>query len=172
MDRSVRVALLALVFMVRPSAAQLEKVPPNAQEQPTSVKPSVPDPNTTNASEILRTFRTLKFETSTWLAKPEMCEGALQSYKEFETWDLTIVRTVAEVVITIDHQPGWFYYQYSMVHPRTGVVLASGNVTAWDGKTACGSVAKLVVERIKRARTAQPDSSQAKPQKKEQPKKD
>ena len=168
MVSSLGVALLSLFLVLRPSVAQAEEIQ-TGQDQAVSAKPAGTE---NSAAEILRNFRTLRVETGTWLAKPEMCEGALQSYKEIETWDLTIVRKGADVVLKVDHQPGWFYYQYSMVHPQTGVVLASGNVTAWDGKTACGSVAKLVVERIKRARAIQPDRSQAKPPKNEQPKKD
>jgi hypothetical protein len=82
-----------------------------------------------------------------------MCEGALQKHPEFDFWELSLVRGGgAEVVIKIDHQPGWFYYQYSMVHTGTRVVLASGNVSAWDGKVACDKVADKIIERIKQAR--------------------
>jgi len=82
-----------------------------------------------------------------------MCEGALQKHREFDAWELSIVRDAgAEVVIKIDHQPGWFYYQYSMVHSATGIVLASGNVTAWDGKVACEKVGDILIDRVKRVR--------------------
>jgi len=105
------------------------------------------------ATQLLRSLQTIRIETGTWLAKPEMCEGALQKHREFEAWELSIVRAArADVILKIDHQPGWFYYQYSMVHTASQVVLASGNVTAWDGKVACGKVADAVIDRIKRAR--------------------
>ena len=91
--------------------------------------------------------------TGTWLAKPEMCEGALQKHREFDDWELSILRARgADVLVKIDHQPGWFYYQYSMVHGASGLVLASGNVSAWDGPAACGKVAGLIIERTKRVR--------------------
>ena len=58
----------------------------------------------------------------------------------------------ADVVLKIDHQPGWFYYQYSMVDTARQVVLVSGNVTAWDGKVACNKVADIVIDKIKKVR--------------------
>ena len=110
--------------------------------------------NQSRASHLLRSYQTIRIETGTWLAKPEMCEGALQKHKEFDAWELSIVRSGrADVVLTINHQPGWFYYQYSMVHNATQVVLASGNVTAWDGTVACKMVADAVVDRTKQARS-------------------
>jgi trehalose utilization protein len=39
-----------------------------------------------------------------------------------------------------------------MVHTPSRLVLASGNVTAWDGKVACNMVADRIVERIKKVR--------------------
>ncbi len=106
-----------------------------------------------SSADLLRTFRTIQIVTGTWLAKPEMYEGALQKHREFDEWELSLVRGGgAEVVVKIDHQPGWFYYQYSMVHTPSRLVLASGNVTAWDGKVACNMVADRIVERIKKVR--------------------
>src|SRR5215831_6471772 len=105
------------------------------------------------ATQLLRSYQTIRIETGTWLAKPEMCEGSLQKHREFEEWKLSIVRSGrADVVLTISHQPGWFYYQYSMVDTASQVVLASGNVTAWDGTVACSMVADAVVERTNKAR--------------------
>src|SRR4029077_14503587 len=132
---------------------------PKLLAQQTGEKPAATDSTATNsenpsvATQYLRSFQTIHVATGTWLAKPEMCEGAIQKHREFEAWDLSFVRASrADVVLKIDHQPGWFYYQYSMVHTASQVVLASGNVTAWDGKAACGRVADIIVARIKRAR--------------------
>jgi hypothetical protein len=58
----------------------------------------------------------------------------------------------ADARLKIDHQPGWFYYTYSLTHQRTGTVLASGKVTAWDGKVACDKIADEVIKRIKKFR--------------------
>ena len=108
-----------------------------------------------NSADILKTFHTIRVRTGTWLSKPEMLQGALQKHPEFDQWGLTIVNTSdAEVVLTVDHQPGWFYYTYSMTHSASGIVLAAGKVTAWDGNAACNRVADEVIKRIKRVRAA------------------
>jgi len=127
-----------------------------AEEKPRDKESTAPSGSAGSPSvstQALRSFQTIRVQTETWLAKPEMCEGALQKRREFEAWDLSIVRAApADVILKIDHQPGWFYYQYSMVHTASQTVLASGNVTAWDGTVACKMVADLVIDRIKRAR--------------------
>lgn len=123
--------------------------------QPVAQNP-VPDVN-----QALRSIRTLSVQVDTWLAKPEMCEGALQSKKEFESWGIALLRQrYADGVLKIDHQPGWFYYQYSLSQPSTGLVLASGNVTAWDGKVACGKIANKIIERMKRARAVKTEAAE------------
>jgi hypothetical protein len=144
---------------------------PQLLAQQTGEKPAATDSPATSsenpsvATQYLRSFQTIHVATGTWLAKPEMCEGAIQKHREFEAWDLSFVRASgADVVLKIDHQPGWFYYQYSMVHTASQIVLASGNVTAWDGKAACGRVADIIVARIKKART-QKEKTEPKEQK-------
>jgi hypothetical protein len=131
-------------------AQQPEGKPAEKEANPSQNQPA---PSQSASAEHLRTFHTMQIQTGTWLAKPEMCEGALQKHPEFDFWELSLVRGGgAEVVVKIDHQPGWFYYQYSMVHTGTRVVLASGNVSAWDGKVACDKVADKIIERIKQVR--------------------
>jgi hypothetical protein len=72
---------------------------------------------------------------------------------EFEFWGMSITtRGDPDVVLKIDHQPGWFYYTYSMTHRTTRTVLAAGKVTAWDGKEACNKVADELVKWIARFR--------------------
>ena len=140
---------LSLLWPVRGLSQQPEKKPPDNESTRAGENPE----NPSRATQLLRSYQTIRIETGTWLAKPEMCEGALQKHKEFDAWELAIIRAGrADVLIKIDHQPGWFYYQYSMVHTATQVVLASGNVTAWDGTVACSMVADAIIERTKRAR--------------------
>lgn len=145
------ILICTLIFLIVPNgfAQQQDEKPPGKE----TAAPNSPAENPSIATQLLRSVQTIRIETGTWLAKPEMCEGALQKHREFEAWELSIVRAARpDVILKIDHQPGWFYYQYSMVHTASQVVLASGNVTAWDGKVACGRVADAVIDRIKRAR--------------------
>jgi len=140
----------AVTFMTGSvNGLHVEKV---GQEIPTLTERKA-RPQETDPIEIMKTFQTIQVQTGTWLAKPEMCEGKLQEKKEFERWGLFFVRDrAADVILKIDHQPGWFYYQYSFVHPRSGIVLTSGNVAAWDGLVACSAVADIIVNKLKKVR--------------------
>jgi hypothetical protein len=104
-------------------------------------------------AELMNSFRTICAETGTWLSKPEMLSGAMMKHPEFDYWGLSFVtHTGADARLKIDHQPGWFYYTYSLTHQATGTVLASGKVTAWDGRTACDKIADELIKRIKKFR--------------------
>jgi hypothetical protein len=110
-------------------------------------------------AEIMRTFKTIYVQSKTPLAKPQMLAGELQKSGDFDKWNfsITIEAATADVVIEIDHQPGWFYYTYSMTHQASGVVLAVGRVDAWDGKYASAKAAKEILKRIARVRNVQED---------------
>lgn len=140
-------AMILILFLV--SACALAQ----NQAAPAPAPPQTP-------AQILRTFRTIYVQTSTWLSKPEMLAGELQKKREFDEWGLAIVNdSSADVIITVDHQPGWFYYTYRMVHQASSTVLASGTVTAWDGKKACGKIAGEIIKRMRRVRSAAAEKS-------------
>jgi len=106
-----------------------------------------------NAADLLRTFKTINVQSKTPLAKPEMLAGELQKNDNFDAWGLSIINDpAADVTIQIDHQPGWFYYTYTMTHQSSGIVLAVGRVDAWDGKYASSKIAKEIMKRIAGAR--------------------
>ncbi len=97
----------------------------------------------------MNSFHSIYVDTGTWLSKPEMLQGALMKHPEVDFWGLYITtRSGADTTLKIDHQPGWFYYPYSLTDRETGTVLAAGKVTAWDGKVACGKIADELVKRI------------------------
>ncbi len=112
-------------------------------------------------AELMNSFRTIYAETGTWLSKPEMLSGAMMKHPEFDYWGLSFVtHTGADARLKIDHQPGWFYYTYSLTHQATGTVLASGKVTAWDGKAACDKIASELIKRIKKFRPGPADKKE------------
>ncbi len=110
-------------------------------------------PEVTRA-DILRTFKTIYVQSRTPLAKPNLLAGELQENFDKTTWNLSISSNLggADVVVEIDHQPGWFYYTYSMTHLASGLVLAVGRVDAWDGKNASIKVAREIMKQIAKAR--------------------
>jgi hypothetical protein len=108
-----------------------------------------------NSADLLRTFKTIYVQSKTPLAKPQMLAGELQKNANFDAWDLSITNDpTGDVLIEIDHQPGWFYYTYSMTHQSSGIVLATGRVDAWDGKYASAKIAKEIMKRVARLRSS------------------
>jgi len=103
--------------------------------------------------DVLRTFKTIYVQSKTPLAKPQLLAGELQKNANFDNWGLSVTTNpAAEVLIEIDHQPGWFYYTYAMTHQSSGLVLAVGRVDAWDGKYASAKIARELMKRIARVR--------------------
>lgn len=118
-----------------------------------------PETKTSSGAEVLRTFKTIYVQSKTPLAKPEMLAGELQKSGDFDNWGLSITSDPAnaDVVVEMDHQPGWFYYTYAMTHRSSGMVLAVGRVDAWDGKYASAKIAKAIMKRCAAVRKAQKD---------------
>jgi hypothetical protein len=110
-----------------------------------------------NSADLLRTFKTIYVQSKTPLAKPQMLAGELQKNASFDTWELSITNNPgADVVVEIDHQPGWFYYAYTMTHQSSRIVLAVGRVNAWDGKHASAKIATEIIKRVERVRNPPP----------------
>ena len=106
-----------------------------------------------NSADLLRTFKTIYVQSKTPLAKPQMLAGELQKNANFDPWGLSITNDPgADVVVEIDHQPGWFYYTYTMTHQSSRIVLAVGRVDAWDGKQASARIAREIMKRVVRVR--------------------
>ena len=106
-----------------------------------------------NSADLLRTFKTIYVQSKTPLAKPQILAGELQKNASFDAWGLSITSNPgADVVVEIDHQPGWFYYTYAMTHQSSSIVLAVGRVNAWDGKQASARIAREIMKRVARVR--------------------
>ena len=84
---------------------------------------------------------------------------------EFEKWKLAIVndwnkRNVTDIDINVEHQLFTFDYRYTMTDRRTGIILATGEVTVWDGNVASDDFAKQIINKIKQLREPENDSDQ------------
>ncbi len=111
----------------------------------------------TRPAEMLRRARTIYVESNTSFFTPIQLQDALRRRDEFETWQLAIVdgwdrRSVADVVVTVDRPLFTYFFTYQLTDRATGIVLASGKVTAWDGNAAAPGLAKKIVEAMKTAR--------------------
>ena len=71
-----------------------------------------------------------------------------------EQWGLTLVddRRVADLILTLDHVPLLPKFTFSIVHQRTGVIVASGQVIIWDGNLGANTMAKRVIEKLTKVR--------------------
>jgi hypothetical protein len=101
-----------------------------------------------SSADILQSFKTIYVQSKTPLAKPEMLAGELQKVSNFDNWGLSITSDPAnaDVMVEMDHQPGWFYYTYAMTDRSSGLVLAVGRVDAWDGKYASAKIAQALMK--------------------------
>ena len=136
----------------------------NELELPQAVRPpSAVDILNANPKEILRNARILWISSNSELISDKMMESALMKMPEFEKWKLAIVndwnkRDVTDIDINVEHQLFTFDYRYTMTDRRTGIILANGKVTVWDGNIASGKFAKQIIEKLKQLREPETDS--------------
>jgi hypothetical protein len=91
-------------------------------------------------------------------------QNALRARTEANTWNLAIVdgwdkRNVADVLVSIDRPLFTYTFTYKLTHRATGILLATGKVTAFDGNAAAPKLAEKIIEEIRTAR------AEAKPKK-------
>lgn len=134
---------------------------PQAVRPPTSIDVVSADPKI-----LLRNARVLHITSDSELIKDKMLENALLKLPEFEKWKLVIVEDsrLADVAINVEHDLFTFDYRYAMTDRRTNILLASGKVTVWDGKSASKKFARIIVEQLKQGKES-PNGSQNKTEK-------
>ena len=88
------------------------------------------------------------------LINDQMMENALMKLPEYEKWKLIIVKDekLADIKVNIEHDLFTWNYRYSITDKRTNILLASGKVTAWDGRIASGKFAKEIIEKLRPGR--------------------
>lgn len=112
-----------------------------------------------NPKSLLARARTVYVESGTSYFEPAQLQNALRGRPEVEAWQLAIVegydkRDVVDLLVKIDRPLFTFTFTYQVVHRATGVVLAVGKVSAFDGNAAAPKLAGRIVEEIKKARAA------------------
>ena len=61
---------------------------------------------------------------------------------------------VADLIVEVDRPLFTYIHTFVMSDKRTSIVLGSGKVTAFDGTTASGGLAKEIVRILSAARTS------------------
>ena len=84
-------------------------------------------------------------------------QNALRKRSEMDTWQLAIVdgwskRDVADILIEVDRPLFTYTFTYKITDRNTGIILATGKVTAWDGNAAAPKLAERIIEDIRNAK--------------------
>lgn len=106
---------------------------------------------------MLAGARTLFVTSGTSFFEPVQLQNALRKRVEMDEWRMAIVegwdkRDLADLHVEIDRPLFTYTFTYQITDRRTGVIIATGKVTAFDGNAAAPKLAKRIVEEIKRAR--------------------
>ena len=112
----------------------------------------------TTPAAILRRARTFHINSGTSFFTPSQLVTALQKRTEFAEWQYALLdgwgnRGIADVLVEIDRPLFTYTFTYTLTSRGSGVILASGKVTAFDGNAAAPRLAKKIVEDIRKART-------------------
>lgn len=112
---------------------------------------------TTNPKTLLGRACVLYISSNTDYLEAVQMENALRKRNEVEAWQIAMVdasdkRNVADTEIEIDRPVFTFIFTYKITNRSTGILLATGKVTAFDGNAAAPILAERVVEEIRKAR--------------------
>lgn len=108
---------------------------------------------------LLSQGRTIYINSDTSFFEEVQLQNALRKRTEFKDWQLAIIegwdnRTsmTADLWIEIDRPLFTYTFTYQIIHRRSGMVLGTGKVTAFDGNIAAPKLAAKIIEDIKKAR--------------------
>ena len=100
--------------------------------------------------QVIRSARTISIDSKTVFLTNSTLERALIKNKDWEKLDLNIVSTpgTADLEIEVDRLPFTHIHTYTLTDRKTGIVLTSGRVRAFDGVVASGPMAEKIVSVI------------------------
>lgn len=113
--------------------------------------------NETNPKKLLSRARILFVDSNTEFFEEVQLQNALRKCPETDAWELALVdgwdkKNVADIMIFIDRPVFTYTFTYKITDQRTGVILATGKVTAFDGNAAAPKLADRIIEEIRSAR--------------------
>jgi len=111
----------------------------------------------TSPKALLSHARILFIRSNTDYFETVQLQNALRKLSEVDTWQVAIVdgwekRDIADTEIEIDRPLFTFTFTYKITNRRTGIILATGKVTAFDGNAAAPMLANRIVEEISKSR--------------------
>jgi hypothetical protein len=115
----------------------------------------VPQPSAvTGHYQILKNARTICIRSETAFLTVSTMDRALLKQKNWEKLGLNIIESPrqADLELQIDRLIFTHIHTYVLTDKKTGIVLASGRVTAFDGIVASGPMAEQLVKILSAAR--------------------
>lgn len=112
----------------------------------------------TSPRALLARARTVYVSSGTSFFESVQLRDALLKRPEAEAWRLALIdgggdkANSADIFVEVDRPLFTYTFTYQITHRATGVVLASGKVTAFDGNAAAPKLAARIVEEMKKAR--------------------
>jgi hypothetical protein len=111
----------------------------------------------TSPKAMLSRARILYLTSNTEYFEKVQLQNALRKRSELDDWQMWIIddwdkRSVSDTEIEIDRPVFTFTFTYKITNQKTGMVLATGKVTAWDGDAAAPMLADRIVDDIRKAR--------------------
>lgn len=136
MDQLAAAAVLPRSAFRSPEAGRADTV---ARAQPTN---------------ILSTCKKIFVESHTIYLKGNHLQDALYTRPELREWGVRLVddRQAADVYIDVTRPFLTFDWVYKIIDNRTGAVLATGKVIAWDGPIAAPQLASEILKHMRAAR--------------------
>lgn len=111
----------------------------------------------TNPKHLLRRARVVFIYSDTSFFDSIQLQNALRKREEFENWQMAIIdgwnqQKNSDVIIAIDRPLFTYTFTYKITSQSSGILLATGKVTAFDGNDAAPKLAKRIIEEMKVAR--------------------
>jgi hypothetical protein len=162
----IRSVLFFLVFCSPLVAQQTQTALSTSTTAPSAQAAPQADEHPANAGEthkqILKEAKTVYISSNTAFLTVDTMYRALLKQKDWEKLNLNIVTRAdsADLDIHIDRLIFTHIHIYTITDRKTGIILASGRETSFDGITASGGIAKQIVQVFSTARLPREDKKQ------------
>ena len=105
---------------------------------------------------LLSTAQTVYVRSDTSYFDSIQLQNELMKNKEFQAWDMAILDwrkgDVADIIIEVDRPLFTFTFTYKITDRANGILLSTGEVTAFDGNIAAPMLRSRIIKDIKKAR--------------------
>jgi hypothetical protein len=154
-------ALLASPLVMAQQAMQVVRLSNASQTalvvQPAASSPQVDAPQSSAISErnqALKFARTIHINSETMFLTAGTLDRALMKQKDWDKLGLNILNNPgrADLELQVNRVVFTHVHTYVLTDKSTGIVLASGKVTAFDGVIASGPMAEQIVKILSAAR--------------------